>query len=78
MSCVCVCVCVCVMDRYHHVLSSNRTVPALRPSQSREQALMYLLTLGKEKPGFLDDMATLMKVTDATANINKLLPFITL
>lgn len=66
------CVCVFVMDRYH-VLSGSRTVPALRPGLSREQAVVYLLALAKQKPVFLNSVAALMKVTDADANINKTL-----
>lgn len=60
------------MDRYR-VLSGSRTVLALRQSQSREQAVVYLLALAQEKPVFLNSMAALMKVTDAAANINKAL-----
>lgn len=60
------------MDRYR-VLSGSRTVPELRFAQSREQAVVYLLALAKEKPVFLNSVAALMKVTDAAANINKAL-----
>lgn len=59
------------MDRYH-VLNGSRTVPALRRGQSREQAVLYLLALAQETPGFLNNVAALMKVTDASANINEL------
>lgn len=69
--------CVCVMDRYH-MLSGSRTVPALTPGQSREQAMVYLLALGQEKPGFFNNVAALMKVTDAAANINEALPVVPL
>lgn len=65
------------MDRYH-VLGGGRTVPALRRAQSREQAVVYLLALAKEKPAFLNSMAALMKVTDAAANINKAQPVVAL
>lgn len=60
------------MDRYH-VLGASRTVPTLRRGLSREQAMVYLLALSKEKPVILNSVAALMKVTDAAANINKAL-----
>lgn len=49
---------------------SNRTFPLLG-AQSREQAMVYLLALAREKPVFLNNMAALMKVIHATANIKK-------
>lgn len=61
------------MDPYH-VLSGSRTIPAVRPSLSREHTMVYLLTVAKEKPVFLNGVAALMKVTDAATNINKALP----
>lgn len=51
------------MDRYH-MLSGSRTFPLLG-AQSREQAMVYLLALAREKPVFLNSMAALMKVTAA-------------
>lgn len=36
--------------------------------------MVYLLTVAKEKPVFLNGVAALMKVTDAATNINKALP----
>ena len=65
------------MDRYP-VLGGSRAAPALRRSLSREQAVVYLLALAKEKPVLLNSMAALMKVTDAAANINKALPLVAL
>ncbi len=60
------------------MLGGSRNVPALRQAQSKEQAVVYLLALAKEKPAFLNSVAALMKVTDATANINKALPVVAL
>lgn len=57
------------MDQYC-VLGASRT---MRPGVSREQAMVYLLALAKEKPVILNRVAALMKVTDAAANINKAL-----
>lgn len=61
------------MDRYCGPAGS-RSVAALRRAQAREQAMLYLLALAQEKPVILTSVAALMKVTDATANINKALP----
>lgn len=52
------------MDRYHMLSGSSRTFPLLG-AQSREQAMVYLLALAREKPVFLNSMAALMKVTAA-------------
>lgn len=71
------CVCVSAMDRYH-VLGGSRIPPVLGQSLSREQAVVYLLSLAQEKPAFLSSVAALMKVTNATANINKALPLVAL
>lgn len=61
-----------VMDRYY-VRGGSRTVPALRRGQSREQAMLYVLSLARERPAFLNNVAALVKVTDTCANINKAL-----
>lgn len=52
------------MDRYHMLSGSSRTSPLLG-AQRREQAMVYLLALAREKPVFLNSMAALMKVTAA-------------
>lgn len=44
-------------------------MPALGRDVSREQAMVYLLTLAQEKPVILNSVAALMKVTDVAANI---------
>lgn len=45
----------------------------LRPGVSREQAMIYLLALAKDKPVIVNRVAALMKVTTAAANVNKTL-----
>lgn len=45
----------------------------LRPGMSREQAMIYLLTLAEDKPVIVNRVAALMKVMAAAANINKAL-----
>lgn len=55
------------MERYP-VLAGRRTVPALRRGLSREQAMLYLLALAKEKPVLLNSVAALMKVTSNHTN----------
>lgn len=57
------------MDQYW-VPGAGRT---LRPAVSREQAMVYLLALAKDKPVIVNRVAALMKVTAAAANPRKAL-----
>lgn len=50
------------MERYY-VLSGSRTIPVVRRGQSREQAMLHVLSMARDKPAFLNNMAALMKVT---------------
>lgn len=45
----------------------------LRPGVGREQAMIYLLALAKDKPVIVNRVAALIKVTAAAAYINKAL-----
>lgn len=45
----------------------------LRPGVGREQAMIYLLALAKDKPVIVNRVAALIKVTTAAAYINKAL-----
>lgn len=62
--CVCVSKSETAMDQYW-VPGAGRT---LRPAVSREQAMVYLLALAKDKPVIVNRVATLMKVMAAAAN----------
>lgn len=57
------------MDQYC-VPGAGKT---LKPGVSREQAIIYLLALAKDKPVIVNRVAALMKVTTAAANIDKAL-----
>lgn len=46
---------------------------AARTGQGGGQAVAYLLALAEQKPVLLNNMAALMKVTDAAANITEAL-----
>lgn len=54
-----------VMDQYC-LPGAGKT---LRPGVSREQAMIYLLALAKDKPVIVNRVAALMKVTAAATNI---------
>ncbi|KAG7222446.1 hypothetical protein INR49_016250, partial [Caranx melampygus] len=49
------------MDRYHVLGGNGGMVPALRRGQSREQAVVYMLALSREKPVFVSGVAALVK-----------------
>ena len=60
------------MDRGREVMSGSGMVPGPVPvqaGQTREQALVCLLGLAHENPGFLTNVAALIKVTVTTALI---------
>ncbi|KAG7240572.1 hypothetical protein INR49_026737 [Caranx melampygus] len=51
------------MDRYHVLGGNGGMVPALRRGQSREQAVVYMLALSREKPVFVSGVAALVKLS---------------